>query len=387
MTRTRIAAVCGALLALMLSACGNSSSDGPTGSTSDDVLKQAKASTKQALVGTDRALPTEGPKAQAGKTVWALACSTQAAGCVVPAQGFVDASKALGWKVELVDGKADPAVYNSQLRAAAAANVDAVALFGVDCSVVKASIEAVQAAGVKVYGGNALDCDDRFSPGGTPLFDEHLRFEKNLISYEQYMSTFVGPAIADWVIAKTNGHAEVILMRQNDNATLHMVGDAQAARLAKCGGCVVHEVPFTLADLFGGELQGKAAAALQRYPNADVVMVPADSAITLGVGAAVDQARQSGRDGLLLTGNEGVPSSIALIRKGTQSYAVGRPLTWTGWAAADGLNRLFAGVEPVDSGMGIGSMDAEHLPVGDVYDGNPKSGGYQENYKKIWGVD
>ncbi|MFF7249364.1 substrate-binding domain-containing protein [Embleya sp. NPDC008237] len=386
MTRTRIAAVCGALLALTLSACGSSSSRGPTGSTSDDVIKQAKASTEQAFAGTDRALPTGGPKAQAGKTVWALACSTQAAGCVVPAQGFVDASKALGWDVKLVDGKADPAVYNSQLRAAAAAHVDAVALFGVDCSVVKASIEVVHTAGVKVYGGNALDCDDKSSDGGKPLFDEHLRFNRSLISYEDYMSTFVGPTIADWAIAKTDGTAEVVLMRQDDNATLRMVGDAQAGRLAKCDGCVVHEVTFTSVDLFGGKLQGKAAAALQQFPNADVVMVPADSAITLGVGAAVNQARQGGRKDLLLAGNEGVASSITLIRNGTQSYAVGRPLTWTGWAAADGLNRLFAGEKPVDSGMGIGSMDAEHLPRGDVYDGNPASSGYRENYKKIWGV-
>ncbi|MER6178608.1 hypothetical protein, partial [Streptosporangium sp. NPDC001681] len=223
--------------------------------------------------------------------------------------------------------------------------------------------------------------------GGKPLFDEYLRFNDDLISYEDYMSTFVGPTIADWVIAETDGKAEIILMRQDDNATLRLVGDSQAERLAECGGCLVHEVPFTAGDLFGGKLQGKATAALQKHPNADVVMVPADSAITLGVGAAVDQARKSGRDGLLLTGNEGVPSSIELIRKGTQSYAVGRPLTWTGWAAADGLNRLFAGVDQVNSGTGIGSMDADHLPEGDVYDGNPKSSNYQGNYKKIWGVD
>ncbi|MCR1786737.1 substrate-binding domain-containing protein [Nocardioides carbamazepini] len=386
MTRTRIATVCGVLLALTLSACGGASSDGPSGTTSDDVIEQAKASTELAFAGTDRALPTDGPPAQPGKTVWALACSTQAAGCVVPAEGFVAASEALGWDVKLVDGKADPAVYNSQLRAAAAAKVDAVALFGVDCSVVKASIQEVQAAGVLVYGGNALDCDDRFSDGGEPLFDEYLRFNEDLVSYEDYMSEFVGPTISDWVIAETDGTAEVILMRQNDNATLRMVGDAQAQRLDECDGCVVHELAFTAADLFGGKMQAKATAALQQFPNADVVMVPADSAITLGVGAAVDQARQSGREGLLLTGNEGVASSITLIRGGTQSYAVGRPLTWTGWAAADGLNRLFAGEDPVDSGMGIGSMDADHLPEGDVYDGNPASAGYDDNYKKIWGV-
>ncbi|MEO3860676.1 substrate-binding domain-containing protein [Acrocarpospora sp. B8E8] len=386
MKRTRIAALCAPLLALALAGCGGSSS-GSAGSTSTDVIDEAKAATAAAFAGTDRALPAAGPPAQEDKTVWALACSTQAAGCVLPAEGFVAASEALGWDVKLVDGKADPAVYNAQLRAAAAASVDAVALFGVDCSMVKASIEHVRGVDVKVFGGNALDCDDKFSGGGKPLFDEYLRFNDDLISYEDYMSTFVGPTIADWVIAETDGKAEIILMRQDDNATLRLVGDSQAERLAECGGCLVHEVPFTAGDLFGGKLQGKATAALQKHPNAGVVMVPADSAITLGVGAAVDQARKSGRDGLLLTGNEGVPSSIELIRKGTQSYAVGRPLTWTGWAAADGLNRLFAGVDQVDSGTGIGSMDADHLPEGDVYDGNPKSSNYQGNYKKIWGVD
>ncbi|MEO3781487.1 substrate-binding domain-containing protein [Micromonospora sp. B11E3] len=387
MKRAGIAAACVMALASTLAACaGEGPSGGQAGSTTEKLVEEAKANTEAALAGTDRPLPKGGPRAQSGKTVWAIACTTQGAGCLLPAEGFLEAAKKLGWTGKLIDGKADPGVYNSQLRAAGAASVDAVALFGVDCSAVKGSIEAIQRDGVKVIGSNALDCDDDYSRGGKPLFDAYLPWGEDLISYNDYLSTVVGPTIADWVIAKTAGKAEIIQMRQDDSATLRLIGESQEKRLGECGGCTVHKVSYTGADLLGGKLQAKASAALQKYPNASVVMVPTDAAITLGVGAAAGQARAAGRKDLLLVGNEGVPSSIKLLRDGTQSYAIGRPLTWTGWATADALNRLFAGEKPVDPGIGVGSMDAGHLPTTDVYDGNPKSSGYQANYASSWGV-
>jgi len=396
MSRSRLLAAVSVVVAaaLSLAACGSSSSDGSGGAsngsgggtTSAADLEWAKTTVDQLFAGTDRALPTDGPKAVTGKTVWAIACSTTAAGCDLPAEGFLDAAKHLGWTTKLVDGKLDPSVYDQQIRAAAAAGADAVALFSVDCPSAEAAIKAAKAAGTVVFGVNSLDCDDKYASGGQPLFDASMVWGPDSTDYATFVDNYVGPSVAAWVIAKTEGKAEIIQMRQDDSAGTRHIGQSEADTFAsKCGGCVVHAVQYTGADLTSGGLQAKASAALQRFPNANVIMVPVDAAIALGVGAAVQQVRASGRQ-IYLVGQEGVPSSIALIKQGQQDFALGRPWPWAGWAAADALNRYFAGEKPVDAGFGFGSMDADHLPTSDVYDGNAKSSGYQANYLKIWGV-
>ncbi|NJQ00188.1 sugar ABC transporter substrate-binding protein [Streptomyces zingiberis] len=374
-------------MAAALTACGSGGEDGKPSAgeaTSAEVLASARKVTAANLAGTDRELPADGPKAQKGKKVWAIACSTVAPGCSMPAEGLAEAGKVLGWKTTIADGKLDPSVYNAQIRAAAAANADALVLFGIDCAPVKGAIQAAQKSGTKVFGANALDCDDKYAVGGgTALFDGELVWGPDDADYAAFTDTYVGPGQADWVIAKTKGKADIVQLRQDDSAGTRHIGESAHERFKDCGGCTVTTVSYTGADLAAGKLQGKVSAALQKAPRANVVTVPVDAAISLGVASAVQQARAGGRE-ILLVGQEGVPASVKLIKSGTQSFALGRPWRWTGWAAADGVNRMFAGEKAVDAGFGFGSMDAGHLPKSDVYDGNDPSTPYVDNYRRIW---
>ncbi|MFF5229941.1 sugar ABC transporter substrate-binding protein [Dactylosporangium sp. NPDC000521] len=384
MSRLRLFAAVVALGAV-LAGCAEADPSQRAGQTTDAVLDEARALVAANFAGTDRDLPASGPAAVRGKNVVALACSATAPGCALPAQGFLDAAAALGWTARLVDGKLDPSVYNTQIRAAATAGADAIALFGVDCAAAEGAIRSAQEAGTLVFAGNALDCNDTYAGGGKAIFDGNLIWGPEGTDYGTFLDEHVGPSIAAWVIAATDGKAKILQLRQDDSATTRHTGESEFKALSKCGGCEVNTVPYTGADLLGGKLQAKLSAALQRHPDADVVMVPADAAISLGVGAAVEQARAGGRK-ILLVGHEGVPASIKLIKSGQQSFALGRPWPWTGWATADAMNRHFAGAKQVDPGFGFGAMDAEHLPGGDVYDGNPDSVGYQDNYRRIWGA-
>jgi ribose transport system substrate-binding protein len=330
-------------------------------------------------VGTDRPLPKTGPKAVKGKSGWVMPCSAAAAGCEGPAQAAVQAGTALGWKMTLVDGKLDPNVYNSQIRAAIAAKADAIILIAVDCSLTEASLQAAHRAGVKVYGVYSLDCNQA---GGTgkPLFDAQISFGNE--SYPGYINSY-GKAIADYVIAKTDGKAKVIMMREDDTAVVRLANDSFENELKKCTSCVLTTVNFSGQDLVGGQLQTKTTAALTQHPEANVVMAPYDASI----GPAVAQAKAQGHK-LILTGVEGLAANIALIKSGTQDMISGMPSQWIGWAGADGLNRLFAGDPQADAGIGIQIIDATHpVPTKTpFYDGNAKSAGYRANYTRIWGV-
>jgi ribose transport system substrate-binding protein len=93
----------------------------------------------------------------------------------------------------------------------------------------------------------------------------------------------------------------------------------------------------------------------------------------------------------MLTGLEGLPANISLIKQGLQTAVAGVSLEWLGWAAIDGLNRLFAGQPQVDEGIGWQTVDKQHnLPTTPAYDGNVASNGqpkqdYQAIYRKSWG--
>ena len=89
-----------------------------------------------------------------------------------------------------------------------------------------------------------------------------------------------------------------------------------------------------------------------------------------------------------LLGGEGLPPNITLIKQGLETVAFGLPSTWAGWAAMDGLNRVFHGMPQVDAGIGHQTMDLTHnLPTGPYgYCCNARSKGFETNYRRIWGI-
>lgn len=399
----------GAALLALTAACGASSTGAssvgaaPTSGTSPtagaspasgasaDFVATAKAAVEQNYIGTDRPLPSSAPKPQAGKNVWIISCLQAAEGCAVPAAGAKAAGELIGWKMTVFDGKGSPDVYAKGIRSAAAAKADGIILDVIDCVAAKQALVDAKAAGVKVFAFYSLDCDDPYIKG-QPVFDASLQYI-NGRTYADQTENAYSKSVADYVIAKTTGKAKIIMFTEDDILVGKHLYAGFENNLKPCTTCeVVKKVPFTLADLVGGKLQAKAAAALTQHPEANVLYAPYDSALTLGIAQAV---LASGRnEQVLVTGGEGLTPNIGFLRgnKG-QDFAAGSPSQWVGWAAVDGMNRLLQGQPQVDEGIGSQTMDREHnLPsVTSYYDGNvgpdgkPKAD-YQANFKKIWSV-
>jgi ribose transport system substrate-binding protein len=392
MARTVSAWLCAAAVVVFLSACGSSGGSSTTASNAASSASSGGASDgwahsflAKAYAGTDGALPTSSPPAAKGKTVWILSCSQSAPGCAVPAQAAAEAAKAIGWKSKILDGKFDPTVWNTLIRSAAAAKPDALILDAVDCAAVQASLAAAKQAGVKIYGFYSFDCDDTYTKG-QKVFDAELSFAP-WKSYGDFVENQFAKTQAAYAIVKTSGKANVIQFDETDVAVAHHIADGYDRWMATCKGCHVWKVPFTGADLISGKLQAKAVAALSKYPTANVVAAPYDATILLGIGPAVAAARASGRK-LILTGGEGLAPNIALIRKSVQDFAAGLPAARVGWAAIDGLNRLFNGKPQVGEGLGNQAIDKAHnLPTKTAFfDGSSRSQDYRSVYRNLWGV-
>jgi ribose transport system substrate-binding protein len=346
------------------------------------MLSAAEQRLNDAYKGTDRKLPTSAQKPQAGKNVWIISPGQIGESASIPTNAAKEAGEAVGWKMTLFDSKLDVTLFSVGIRQAVAAKADGIILHAIDCALVKQPLIEARAAKVKILAYYALDCDDP-NVKGEPLYDGSVNFGAQFGDYASLTRTW-GAAKADWVIAKTKGQAKVISFKQDELLVVKYIREGFEQGLARCKTCeIVKTVDFTLADL-GPKLQQKAQGALLQHPEANAVHVPYDSAMLLGIGAALVESGRN--DKIEVIAGEGFPSNIQLIRdnKG-QDAANAFPAAWTGYAAIDSLNSLFQGQKPQDSGIGYRMIDREHnLPApGKGYE--PEQD-FRTGYKKIWGV-
>jgi ribose transport system substrate-binding protein len=252
--------------------------------------------------------------------------------------------------------------------------------------VTKAALRAARAAHVKLFGLHALDCSDPTAGSGKGVWDAGLGYGPQFPD-ERAVLLGLGATKADWVIAEAGAGAEVIEFRRTDLALSKLVNDGFDAELrSHCPRCVLDTVTYTATDL-GPKATAKAHDALVRHPTATAVMVPDDLALTFGIGSAIDGSGR--KPHLKVIGGEGFSTNIDAARAGRQQDAgTGYGFEWDGWAAVDGMNRLFAGVPQVDCGCGFRVWDvgppAHNLPPpGEPYQ---PAADFKANYRRIWGV-
>jgi ribose transport system substrate-binding protein len=347
-----------------------------------EILAHAKRQIELSYQGTDREPPSSAPKPQPGKNVWIISPGQIGESASIPTNAVKEAGELLGWKMTIFDGKLDPSSFPTGIRQAIAAKADGVILHAIDCSLVKQALVEARAANVKILAYYALDCDDP-SIKGQPLFHGSVNFGEQFGDYATLTRSW-GAAKADWVIVKTRARAKVISFKQDELLVVKYIREGFEQELAKCKTCeIVKTVDFTLSDL-GPKLQQKAQGALLQHPEANAIHVPYDSAVLLGVSAALVESGRN--DSIEVIGGEGFPSNVQLIRdnKG-QDAANAFPAAWTGYAAVDSLNSLFHGQRPQYSGLGWKLIDREHNlpPPGKGYE--PQRD-FRAAYKKAWGV-
>jgi ribose transport system substrate-binding protein len=346
------------------------------------LMEHARAEVERSYKGTDRTPPSSALKPERGKKVWIISPGQIGESASIPTNAVKEAGEAVGWKMTLFDSKLDVNNFSLGIRQAIAAKADGIILHSIDCAVVKQALTEAHAAKVKIVAYYALDCDDP-SVKGQPLYDASVNFGSQFGDYATLTRTW-GAAKADWVIEKTHGHAKVISFKEDELLVVKYIREGFEQELAKCKTCeIVKTVDFTLADL-GPKLQQKAQGALLQHPEANAMHVPYDSAMHLGIAAALLESGHN--DQIEVIAGEGFPSNIQLIRdnKG-QDAANAFPAQWTGYAAIDTMNSVFHGQAPQDSGIGWKLIDREHNmpPVGKGYVPDTD---FRAAYKRAWGV-
>jgi ribose transport system substrate-binding protein len=359
-----LAAAALVVMMMALAACGSSSDEGDSAATAANApapaadaagsgVEEAKQRLEALYSGvTFKEPPASGPKPQAGKNIWLIDFGLAAAEGALVADGTKAAGAELGWKVTVYDGKFEPARFLDGVRQAIAAKADGIFLYAVDCAPVKAALQQAKAAKIMVVGAESLDCGE----GDAALYDGSVSYSQG--GFLEWAAS-AGSAEADWAIAQTNGKANVINLFQNDTASTKAIQSGFVKGLESCSGCkVAQTVTFGGTEL-GPKLQEKVQQAILKNPEANVLMVPYDGALTAGVNAAV---MASGRNAELnVVAGGGLGPNMDLVRKDRgQDAGYSTSLEWEGWAALDAFNRLFNGQQPEPSGIGMQVFDKDH---------------------------
>lgn len=368
--------------ALVASGCGASSDTG-TGTAAPADLAAVESAVEAAYEGTYDEPPTTPTTPSPGKSLWVISCGQIAIGCSTPADAAAEAAEAVGWAVNVYDGKLGANnAYATGVRQAIAAKADAVVIGSIDCPLIKAPLEEAADAGVLVVSLLAYDCDDPRFGGGSPLFTGSVIPNATETSVAEY-SVAQGRMKAQWAIAQTDGETTALSLRNTDNLLGQDIADGFEAEIEACSSCTLVSLPFTLADIGAGAVPTKVDQALTRDPAINAVMAPYDSLMVLGVAQSI--VRSGRNDEIAAIGGEGYLDNVELIQSNAgQDAAVYESTAWFGWAAVDSLIRLFNEQPLEPAGIGSQLVDADNLPPTDA-EGIVPPVDFKAAYLKAWG--
>lgn len=372
--KTALAAA--ALLAAAATAVAGCGGDGPSSATGasaagcPDVLREAKASVRRAEnPGTSWNGPTTGPAAVPGKSLVYVAQTMTNPGVAGVAKGVREAARAIGWNVRVIDGDGTPAGIQAALGQAVTLKPSGIVIGGFDPRLTSQQVARAEAAGIPVIGWHAVS-----SPG--PSADPKL-FTNVTTKVEE-----VAKASADWVIARSDGSAGVVVFTDDSIPFAGTKSRLIEQRLAACPGVqlLAHKnIPIPDASRRTPQEVSSLLSRLQKRWTYSVAIND------LYFDDAAPALRAVGRPGdgppHNIGAGDGDPSAFRRINsRQYQAATVPEPLSQQGWQIVDEFNRAFAG-QPAS-----GYVAPVHIATAGNSSGATSwdPHGYQQAYEKIW---
>ncbi len=367
-----------AAVAVLVAGCERGSSTG-TGTSAEPSVSgcpAAFAKASAALQQAERAHtswtgPTTGPKAVPGRRIIYVAQTMTNPGVAGTVKGAREAAKAIGWKFDVIDGGGSPAGIQAALGQAIALKPSGIVLGGFDPRSTSQQVAKANARGIPLVGWHAVDAP---GPSDNPKLFTNI-------------TTNVGDVAkisADWIIARSGGHAGVVLFTDASIPFAKNKSDLIRKQLTTCPGVRLlsyENIPIPDAS---SRTPQKVSSLLHRlgdrwtYSAAINDLYFADAAPAL---------RAAGRKGtgppFNIGAGDGDPSAFQRINsRQYQSATVPEPLIQQGWQTIDEFNRAFAGAPA------SGYVAPVHVAVADNTGGATSwdPTGYREAYRKIWGT-
>lgn len=318
--------------------------------------------------------PVTGPVAQKGKLIVYVSADQRNGGALGVSEGVIEAGKAIGWEVRVLDGQGTVSGRSTALQQAIALKPDGIVLGTVDAKEQAELISQAVDAGIKVIGWHSVT-----NPGPSKEFKLFTNIATDPLD--------VAKAAASFAVADSGGKAGVVIFTDSTYAIAIAKSDAMAEVVKACGGCKVLDVEDTPLAEASTRIPQLTTSLLQRFGDQWTYALSIND-LTFDFMSASLASASVAQDGYPRNVSAGDGSEAAFQRIRTnfyQSGTVAEPLHLHGWQAVDELNRAFAG-EPAS-----GFAAPVHLVTADNIgaDGGPDNvydpdNGYRDAYLKIW---
>lgn len=351
------------------------------------LVRDARAVTARALAGpvfTPEAFPTDprrvtryagwlgprrSPRPPTHATVDVIPCSTQVAECQIIARHIERIGKLLHWEVSIVDGRGTPESFVRSFSEAVAQRPSAIVTVGLPDAIVSRPLREAREAGVVTVG---ISTGERHPADG---------YDGYVPARDPFMY-----ALNAWaIIARSNGKADVLLLRDPQYPTLLEGFHTFKAIMAGCPACTVHDVDFHLRDATDpNKVYSAISHAVNERPEAQYLVVP----YSFPVPFIAEALRQLGRDSIAVVAKDSDPNGLAALRRGSSLFNAGIPLEWMAYAAIDQAIRGLRD-EPLltgrDIGMALTLFDRSKAPPDNSTDSYAWPD-YRTRYHRLWGL-
>ncbi|MEV8632293.1 sugar ABC transporter substrate-binding protein [Streptosporangium sp. NPDC051023] len=370
--------VCAPLVASMLLAgCGSSSEPKSSGPTNDKCVSTAKVQVEAAKAPVRFTFdgPAFDASAARGKTVHWIATTGDLPFTKAVFGGFEAAAREAGLKVIFFDGRGQTSEQLRGVQQAVAAKADLIVLQSIPVALMGAGVDAAKQAGIPIVEAFNADSAAPTSPGATASVS---------FAYSQ-----VGRLLAASVAVGSGCNATSLAINSSDvPVSVPEMDGVKAGFQELCPDTCKLEVRDALIADWStkvGPLTQNAVA------NQNVNwLIPVYDGMVQFVTPAVRQANAAGR--VKIASFNASPGIVDDLKTADSPFTVdiGAPLGWTGWAIADQSLRILARATPVGD---------EKIPLRIFDQGNAKDidfkgaesdmygGSYQNEYKKLWGLE
>jgi ribose transport system substrate-binding protein len=343
-----------------------------TGGTCPSVVATARA-TVAAASDPSRPWngPTTGPTAAGKKLIVYVAQDMTNPGVAGAAAGVQAAGKAIGWNVRVIDGQGTPSGNQAAFSQALTLNPAGIVIGGFDPSTTSVQVAQANAAHIPLIGWQA---ETNPGPSANP------KLFTNVTTRVQD----VAKASADYVIARSNGTAGVIVFTDKSIPFAGYKSDLIVKELQTCNSVkLLSTQNIPLADVTS-RMPAATTSLVSQYGSKWNYSIAINDSYFENAAPAL-QASNVGPSQIVNVGaGDGDPSALDRIRKAQyQDATVPSPLASEGWQIIDEFNRAFHGDAP------SGYVPMVHLATTANLKGiaadswNPV--GYQAAYLKIWG--
>jgi ribose transport system substrate-binding protein len=366
-----LAAIGVCVFALVVAGCGDSNSSSSDEDTDSAFPAAAKRSAEFEERPTSVGIKTPvGKPIPKGKTIDFIECGVPA--CAVEGEIFEEAMSNLGWTLNSIKAGTTPEEIKAAYQQAINNKPDAVLASGYPTVLFKPELAQLRKLNIPVV---QFFIEEEASPGVTAVIGGPTTSE------------FQGKMMADYVLANSDDEAmEVGVVNANGFETVTATADkVEEVVEEECSRCTVKRLDAPVTSI-GGDLPQRISSFLTANPNMKWLTVGYNDMV-VGLPTALKGA---GIEDVELTTVNINPSIAPYMEKGEYLEAtMGTSFPEVYWRGVDLLARLFAG-QPYeedldDSTLPYWTITADTLPT--TTEEFPVVDDYEEQFKKLWGVE